>query len=360
MNTQEILKKIGTIIEELAEQHEYLSNSKEINPLELELFSASADFLTDHIAVLNKLNQVNVNIPLLEEGQPTDSAVAEEPKKEEPLPPQSNHMPVADLNSEENESVERSGFKFDFSEPQELEFDFEKSLEVNQIFDRKLSNEEQELVDKLKQTEEEEYLPIQEENVETEVAYVVTDKDSYPEADEVAVELEEEQEKEPFVFIKEEPPVTVSQSQIVEEQKQPAVEEQERIIEAAAEPAQAPAVQQAVKHEIPEIKPTVEPERPMSLNEMLSAQRGAVTSNTRPITDLKAAISLNDKMIFIKELFNGYNLAYSEAIEILNRFDSFEAADNFLIKNYADKNNWAAKQATVDRLYEILNRKFKK
>ena len=68
--------------------------------------------------------------------------------------------------------------------------------------------------------------------------------------------------------------------------------------------------------------------------------------------------SLNDKMIFIKELFNGYNLAYSEAVEIINRFESFEAADSFLLKNYAQKNNWTNKPDTVDRFYEYLNRKF--
>ena len=63
-------------------------------------------------------------------------------------------------------------------------------------------------------------------------------------------------------------------------------------------------------------------------------------------------------MIFIKELFNGYNLAYSEAIEILNRFDSFVAADNFLQKNYAVKNKWLDKQEIVDRFYEVLNRRY--
>ena len=42
----------------------------------------------------------------------------------------------------------------------------------------------------------------------------------------------------------------------------------------------------------------------------------------------------------------------------MNRFESFEAADNFLLKNYAQKNNWANKQDVVDRFYEYLNRKF--
>ena len=76
--------------------------------------------------------------------------------------------------------------------------------------------------------------------------------------------------------------------------------------------------------------------------------------------DLKGLISLNDKLQFVRDLFNGYSLAYTEAIELLDRFDSFEAADNFLKQNYAAKNNWAEKQDVADKFYEILNRRFAK
>ena len=69
-------------------------------------------------------------------------------------------------------------------------------------------------------------------------------------------------------------------------------------------------------------------------------------------------IKLNDKLLFVRDLFNGYSLAYSEAIEILNRFDNFETADNFLKQSYAGKNRWSEKQSTVDHCYEILNRRF--
>jgi hypothetical protein len=112
-----------------------------------------------------------------------------------------------------------------------------------------------------------------------------------------------------------------------------------------------------------------EPSRPLTLNEIISAQRKASAGatipplpgqrgNTERIADLKSAISLNDKLLFIKDLFNGYSLAYSEAIELLNRYDDFASADAFLQANYAQKNNWAEKQDTVDKLYAILRRRF--
>jgi len=109
-----------------------------------------------------------------------------------------------------------------------------------------------------------------------------------------------------------------------------------------------------------------EPSRPLSLNEILSQQRKANAVNqtqqqpeaAEKIADIKTAVSLNDKLIFIKDLFNGYSLGYSEAIEILNRYSDFAEADAFLQTNYALKNNWADKPATVEKFYAILRKRF--
>lgn len=114
------------------------------------------------------------------------------------------------------------------------------------------------------------------------------------------------------------------------------------------------------------------PARPLTLNEILQQQRKAgamaamsgtassvsVGGDKDNIVDLKSSISLNDKLLFIKDLFNGYSLAYSEAIELLNRYATFAEADAFLQTNYALKNNWADKPQTVDKLYAILRKKF--
>lgn len=109
-----------------------------------------------------------------------------------------------------------------------------------------------------------------------------------------------------------------------------------------------------------------QPSRPLSLNEILSAQRnktntpayGAKPSAPERVKDIKSAISLNDKLLFIKDLFNGYSLAYSEAIELLNRHDDFKSAQTFLESNYAEKNNWAEKPDTVEKLYAVMHKRF--
>lgn len=109
--------------------------------------------------------------------------------------------------------------------------------------------------------------------------------------------------------------------------------------------------------------------RPMTLNEIIQRQKQTGSTNTQTFkatsnksskrsVDLKTAVNLNDKLIIIKDLFNGYTLAYSEAIELLNRCGTMQEADDFLQNNYAAKNNWSAKPQSVDKLYEILKKKF--
>jgi CTP:phosphocholine cytidylyltransferase-like protein len=96
---------------------------------------------------------------------------------------------------------------------------------------------------------------------------------------------------------------------------------------------------------------------------MMKCQMGDKAGNAeqlslKPISDIKLAITLNDKLLYVKDLFNGYNLAYSEAIQILNRFDSFEEAARFLKTNYVTKNNWESKPATMEKFYALLKRRY--
>ena len=102
----------------------------------------------------------------------------------------------------------------------------------------------------------------------------------------------------------------------------------------------------------------------LTINQKMSAQ-AAENANTqtaqsaiKPISDIKLAITLNDKLLYVKDLFNGYSLAYSEAIEILNRFNTFEEATRFLNANYVAKNNWESKPATTTKFYALLKRRY--
>ena len=314
MNQQEILKKIGQIIQELNDQQQYLSKTSKINDLELELFIANADFLIDHIEVLKKLGAQNELVAL--DAAPAEVQIIDVVATEESLAEEPEDMEEL---AEIVEVAEQPLFDFSFEEESEEQvFEFEKPMAIEEVFDRVLSEEEKEIL--LSKT-------------------VVAVADEVEKEDLVSP-AEEEVGPEPFL---------IAQDKIAE----PAI-----VVEEIKEERQL-VMEEEVKPAIIEV-----PEAKMTLNELLSSKAGnvnAVSSFANSgTTDLKTVISLNDKMIFIKDLFNGYNLAYSEAIEILNRFEAFEAADHFLLKNYAQKNNWENKQEVVDRFYEYIHRKFVK
>jgi hypothetical protein len=126
------------------------------------------------------------------------------------------------------------------------------------------------------------------------------------------------------------------------------------IIEVAEPLAQTPVV------EVPE--PPLQELKP-SINDVLADRPEATLAakfESEPIADLKAIINLNDKLVFVKDLFNGYSLAYQEAIDTLNKLGSLEEAKNYLNENYAQVNDWASHENTATRFYDLVSRRYTK
>jgi hypothetical protein len=75
---------------------------------------------------------------------------------------------------------------------------------------------------------------------------------------------------------------------------------------------------------------------------------------SRPINDLAKAIGLNDKFLFIRELFNGDKEKYHEAIQIINEMPSYEEAENYIRERF----NWDEEQPEVEKFMDLVRRKF--
>jgi hypothetical protein len=278
-------------------KYEYLSQDPEnLNELELELFAANADFLSDHIVILQKLNQ-NSKSQHSEQTPPLNS----ESIKSESL----IQKPVEEHLIEEQDEPAIPEWKFELNNDSNQSFDYEDKA-TEDLFDRPLTKEELEVI---------------EEKTQLKVQY----------SDDLETITEE-----------------LPESVIIEENS---TEPEIKILESVT--SEEPLM----------IKSDLE-EQSLTMNDILASQtsQNTVSSqfNQRQVNDLKSLINLNDKLLFVRDLFNGYSLAYSEAIEILNRFDNFESADNFLKQNYLSKNNWAEKQHVADKFYEILNKRFSK
>ena len=312
MKAHTIFRKIGSILTEINEQYQYLSESPDkLNELELELLSANADFLAEHIKVLKRLD-LSVDS---EEVKPAAADISNSTMYHESVSGFETVAPEEELIKQEIPE-EYSGF--------------EKPAEHEVIAAPQIAEYQQPDVQPV--------APLEKEG-------------------------EHVGENEPHDVVAEHMPETSFNTFFGPEGS----------VSNNPDPAAAnnDALPSPVLDEVVPVDPTstdIQQEKEENvkiptLNELISAQRASTASPSRPLpplSDLKSAINLNDKLLFIKDLFNGYSLAYSEAIEIINRFDSFEAADNFLKVNYAAKNNWADRQKTVDKFYELLNRRFAK
>lgn len=59
-----------------------------------------------------------------------------------------------------------------------------------------------------------------------------------------------------------------------------------------------------------------------------------------PVADLSRAMSINDRLLYMNELFGRDIKALEESLNILNRFESLDGARSFL-KSLAEQYNWA-------------------
>jgi len=73
----------------------------------------------------------------------------------------------------------------------------------------------------------------------------------------------------------------------------------------------------------------------------------------------KMSIGLNDRIAFIKNLFNGDNETYTQVIERLNAFDEYEDALKYIYSEVKPRfNNWEGKDEYEFRLIQLLELKF--
>jgi len=363
ISKEEIIEKVGVLLKELSAKFEHISKSEnDVHPLEFQLFEVNASYFAEHASILRKLEEeTNTNAVSYHEDEDTED----------------ENTPVASSRSEEvNKGAEE-----------------EKKQEAV-VFTPPISDEiaESETIDSQK-TEEE--IPeqkdngVKEEAVKEEEPMAKADSGKNTSDDNVSQaepkESEDKSNEDKPKPREEEKPVENKQSFFQPEPETPEEPVKEpAVTNAQPQPENAPVVkneEKAVEKNdsseeevvskvvIEEKSVNVVSDRPKSLNERLFEQRksGVNSAAESPkryqeapqrIKDIKSAISLNDKLMFIKDLFNGYSLAYSEAIELLNRFESFEDADRFLRTNYAEKNNWDSKQASVEKLYAVLRKRY--
>ena len=77
-----------------------------------------------------------------------------------------------------------------------------------------------------------------------------------------------------------------------------------------------------------------------------------------PIRDLKKAIGVNDRYLFINELFRGDEVMYERSLKTINSFRMFPEAEYWIERELKVKLGWEEHKATTKHFYHLVRRRF--
>lgn len=225
-------------------------------------------------------------------------------------------------------------------------------ISINELFDVEEEPEEPELPDfEVKEEQEEEG-----ESFEVPAEEVIEE--------ELEDELEEESEAYQPIDVEDE---LVEKEEVIETESTLDEKVELEPEETTEDPDQEEIVEEELKEE------DIEPE-PVPLNERLAEppsrtvnenfERGdqptlANQLEQTKVSSILEAISVNNRYMFIKELFEGDKDQFSKAIENLESCESFDDAVEMLVQKYAKDLDWDMNSDEVKELLKVIFRKFR-
>ena len=117
--------------------------------------------------------------------------------------------------------------------------------------------------------------------------------------------------------------------------------------------------------EVLEVKTESKPEKPAntagSINDQFSSIETATLADKlgkQPIKDLTTAIGINEKFLFIEEIFSGDAEAFKTAISSLNSMDSFDQASAYINEKLTGKFKWKPKGSVENKFIRLIERRY--
>ncbi len=97
-----------------------------------------------------------------------------------------------------------------------------------------------------------------------------------------------------------------------------------------------------------------------SLNDRLNEQKTELAHKLKeaPIKDLRKAIGINDRFVFIKELFRGDEAVYERSIKTINNFNIYSEAEYWMNRELKLKFAWDEDKELVQHFYTLVRRRF--
>lgn len=138
---------------------------------------------------------------------------------------------------------------------------------------------------------------------------------------------------------------------IVETQVEPVLEEKQA--------ETIPVINEVPAKEILELNDLIMEEAP-SIHDQLKQEENNIATGFQetPIRDLKKAIGINDRYLFINELFRGDETMYERSLKTINGFAIFPEAQYWIQRELKVKLGWNDRSETVDHFHQLVKRRF--
>jgi len=169
--------------------------------------------------------------------------------------------------------------------------------------------------------------------------------------------------------MKEEPVVkTTQKEEPVEEIKKPVIQNKENFVEINEEVNEEVEItsQQREQTSLFEEEKTIgdkykENNQEASINESIKTNQEDVSIGSQmqnnAITDIRTVIGLNEKFLFINELFKGNHDAFATHINKLNNCENVEQAKAY-VEKLSQEYDWETENNAKEKFYQIVERKF--
>jgi hypothetical protein len=354
MNKSKLIRIIVKDLEELKMLSEEIAETNGNTTLIIDLAVSKAKLLCQEIELLHEVSDPSDS---LSEDEGND-LVDEEESEVSDLSVSDPELEI--INFEEHEFIEEEtiGNQDEPIEENEEEYsedepEPEVQEEISEINIEEDVNETKEEIDASEEedNQEEEYLTDEEANANEEV-------------EEEKIEEKDETQAVPniqYTELKSEP-----QSEIREIQIEDLDDDDIEPMKLSAQPsaAERPVMREIPKPEGPLQESSVQEkvvigdsfQKERSLNDVIGDNKQAETTLTNgPINSLKAAIGLNDRFLFIREIFNNNSDKYNTIIDHLDKLETIQEAVEYLKANLTLQKN-----ETSMKFVDLLKRRFSK
>ena len=115
-----------------------------------------------------------------------------------------------------------------------------------------------------------------------------------------------------------------------------------------------------LSHQVREKEVNDAGEKTESLNDKLRQGKTELIEILKetPVKDLRKAVGINDRFLFVNELFRGDENMYERCIKTINSFSIYPEAEYWITRELKVKLGWNADHATVQHFYQLVKRRF--